>query len=176
MKANSVTIRRWFDRHLHIRDGAMMQTVLPATLSQRATGAVIMPNLADPISTVKKATAYREIHRIRVRKYATSGDRRFGAGTDSAAHDETAKSRCYGCAAGIFTAERAVERYTTVFDEDNALEHLGPFLSENFLHIYGMEVSSEMMTVERVPCLIPEKVGPVQVFQGGTELPWKLVG
>jgi dihydroorotase len=176
MKANSVTIRRWFDRHLHIRDGAMMQTVLPATLSQRATGAVIMPNLADPISTVKKATAYREIHRIRVRKYATSGDRRFGAGTDSAPHDESLKSRCYGCAAGIFTAPVAVEMYTTVFDEDDALNHLGPFLSENFLSVYGVKVSKETMTIERRTLDIPEKIGGVQVFKGGSKLSWKLLG
>jgi dihydroorotase len=60
MKENSVTIPRWFDRHLHIRDGEMMKTVLPCTLNQRATGAIIMPNLADPISTIKKAKAYRE--------------------------------------------------------------------------------------------------------------------
>jgi dihydroorotase len=66
--------------------------------------------------------------------------------------------------------------YTTVFDEDNALEHLGPFLSENFLALYGMEISSEMMTIERETLVVPQKVGGVQVFKGGTELPWRLVG
>ena len=119
--------------------------------------------------------AKREKHRQKVRTYVTSGNPRFGAGTDSAPHDEMAKSRCYGCAAGIFTSEGAVERYTTVFDEDNALEHLGSFLSKNFVSLYGMKVSSEMITVERVPYLIPQKVGSVQVFQGGVTLPWKLI-
>lgn len=343
-----VTIPRWFDRHLHIRDDEMMKTVLPCTLKQRATGAIIMPNLADPISTIEKAKAYRdritalldgsdfvpcmtlyltddispeevvrgfkegvwravklymanqqglggttgshagvknlrgryrvfeamerhkipllghfeaveegvdefdreiysverdlkpilksfpglpvvfehltdgraadfiaevdhdihatvtthhlminrnamfwggmnpvhyckpvpkrEIHRVKVRRYVTSGNRRFGAGTDSAPHDESFKSRCYGCAAGVFTAPTAVELYTTVFDEDNALEHLGPFLSENFLHLYGMEVSSETMTIERSGLVVPQKVGTVQVFKGGSALPWSLVG
>ena len=84
---------------------------------------------------------------------------------------------CYcGCAAGIFTAPIAVELYTTVFDEDRALQHLGPFLSENFLDIYGMDVSSEKMTIERTPLTVPLKVDRVQVFKGGLELPWKLVG
>lgn len=348
MKENSVTIPRWFDRHLHIRDGKMMETVLPSTLRQRATGAIIMPNLADPISTIEKARAYhdrimallgdsdfvpcmtlyltddirpeevvrgfregvwravklymanqkgqggttgsahgvknllgrypvfeameehkipllghfeaveedvdefdreivsvdrdlkpilrsfpglpvvfehitdgcaaefvaehdhpgglfatvtphhlminrnamfwggmspghyckpvpkREMHRQKVRQYVTSGNRRFGAGTDSAPHDESAKSRCYGCSAGIFT-ETPVELYTTVFDEDNALRHLGPFLSEDFLHIYGMEVSSETMTIERGTLVVPQKVGNVQVFRGGETLSWKLI-
>jgi dihydroorotase len=124
-----------------------------------------------------KPVPKREKHRLLVRKHVTSDDRgRFGAGTDSAPHDETlAKSQCYGCAAGIFTAPVAVELYTTVFDEDNALSKLGGFLSENFLDIYGMEVSSEMMTIERSPTHIPQKVGPVQVFKGGTTLPWKLI-
>lgn len=350
MKENSVTIPLWFDRHIHFRDGEMMKTVLPCTLDQRATGAVIMPNLANPITTIEKAKAYRdritrllngsnfvpcmtcyltddtspgevvrgfkegvwravklymadqkgqggttgsahgvrnlrgrypifeameehripllghfeavekdvdefdreivsvdrdlvpilrsfpglpvvfehltdgraadfvaaggddhpgglyatvtahhlminrgamfrggmnpghyckpvpkrEEHRVKVRRYVTSGHPLFGAGTDSAPHDERAKSRCYGCAAGIFTAKTAVELYTTTFDEDNALKHLGPFLSNNFIGLYGMEVSSETMTIKREPLLVPQKVGDVPVFMGGSTLPWKL--
>jgi dihydroorotase len=123
-----------------------------------------------------KPVPKRETHRKKVRQYVTSGNRRFGAGTDSAPHDESVKSRCYGCAAGIFTAPSAVELYTMTFDEDNALEHLGPFLSENFLALYGMEVSLEMMTIARGTLVVPQKVGGVQVFKGGAELPWKLVG
>ena len=118
----------------------------------------------------------REEHRQKVRKYVTLGHPRFGAGTDSAPHDESAKSRCYGCAAGIFTAPAAVEMYATVFDEDGALDKLGPFLSENFLDLYGMEVSPEKMTIRRTPLVVPNKVGTVQVFKGGTTLPWKLIG
>jgi dihydroorotase len=121
-----------------------------------------------------KPVPKREKHRAKVRRYVTSGNRRFGAGTDSAPHDKSAKMRCCGCAAGIFTAPCAVELYTTIFDEDGALEHLGPFLSENFLHLYGMEVSQEMMEIENIPLQVPEMIGPVHVFKGGTELPWKL--
>jgi len=123
-----------------------------------------------------KPVPKREEHRLKVRKYVTSGNRRFGAGTDSAPHDEEAKSRCYSCAAGIFTAPAAVEMYATVFDEDDALDHLGPFLSENFLGLYGMGVSKETMTIERAPLQVPRAVGTVRVFKGGTELPWTLVG
>ena len=104
-----------------------------------------------------------------------TGNRRFGAGTDSAPHDESAKSHCYGCAAGIFTAPLAVELYTMIFDEDNALEYLGPFLSENFLGLYGMEVSSETMTIKLETFVVPQKVGEVQVFKGGSVLSWRLI-
>ena len=123
-----------------------------------------------------KPVPKRETHRQKVRQYVTSGNKRFGAGTDSAPHDEGKKSRCYGCAAGIFTAPVAVEMYITVFDEDGALKHLGSFLSENFVNLYGMEVSRQMMRIERSPRLIPEKIGTVQVFKGGSTLPWKLIG
>lgn len=123
-----------------------------------------------------KPVPKRETHRAKVRRYVTSGNRRFGAGTDSAPHNERAKSHCYGCAAGILTSPTAVELYTMIFDEDNALQHLGPFLSENFLELYGVEVSSKMMTIERGPLVVPLRVGGAQVFKGGTELPWRLVG
>lgn len=57
----TLQIRRWFDRHLHLRDGDMMADVLPCTLSQRATGALVMPNLIpDPVITVDRAFAYRQ--------------------------------------------------------------------------------------------------------------------
>lgn len=122
-----------------------------------------------------KPVPKREVHRKKVREYVTSGNPRFGAGTDSAPHDEKFKTRCCGCAAGIFTAEIAVEMYTTAFDEDDGMEYFGAFLSENFLGIYGMKVSSELMTVERTPMQIPKKIGNIRVFNGGATLPWKLV-
>jgi dihydroorotase len=346
---NSVTIPRWFDRHLHVRDGEMLQIVLPCTLKQKATGAVIMGNLQPPdeTSTIEKALAYknriiaamppgsdfvpcmtlyltdaitpeevergfdigawdavklyladqngeggttgshagvrnlpgrypvfeimerrgipllghfeaaeadvdefdrevvsmerdllpmvktfskmpivvehitdgrvadfvatgqhlvnatvtahhlminrnamfqggmnpghycrpvpkREKHRERIRRYVTSGNPHFGAGTDSAPHNEGKKSLCYRCAAGIFTAPKALEMYTTVFDEDGGLENLGPFLSENFLYVYRVAPSTQTMTLVREPEEVPQTVGPVQVFKGGTVLPWKL--
>jgi hypothetical protein len=117
----------------------------------------------------------REVHRQKVRKYVTSGLGRFGAGTDSAPHDQSAKSRCHGCAAGIFTAYSAVELYTKIFEEDGALENLGAFLSTNFLHVYGVEPSNEMMTIRRQPNAIPATLDGIPVFMGGDVLSWKVV-
>lgn len=121
-----------------------------------------------------KPVVKREAHRIKVRKYVTSGDRRFGAGTDSAPHDETAKARLCRCAAGIYTAKGAVSHYITIFDEENALQHFGRFMSENFLHVYGRQVSSRKMKLIREPNILPEKVGNVHVFKGGEEILWKI--
>ena len=53
-----LTIRRPDDWHLHLRDGAMLEAVLPDTVARFAR-AVIMPNLAPPVTTSGAAIAYR---------------------------------------------------------------------------------------------------------------------
>ncbi|PTE21708.1 dihydroorotase [Cereibacter changlensis JA139] len=55
----SLTIRRPDDWHLHLRDGAMLQAVLPETTRHFAR-AIIMPNLVPPVVTAAQAMAYRE--------------------------------------------------------------------------------------------------------------------
>ena len=54
-----LTLRRPDDWHVHLRDGAMLQAVAPATARQFAR-AIVMPNLRPPITTVAAASAYRE--------------------------------------------------------------------------------------------------------------------
>jgi dihydroorotase len=58
-RADSITIRRPDDFHVHLRDGAMLQAVLPFTAAQFARG-VIMPNLVPPVTSVAAAASYRE--------------------------------------------------------------------------------------------------------------------
>ncbi len=55
----TLTITRPDDLHLHVRNGALLQTVLPHTARQFAR-AIIMPNLKPPVTTVAQALAYRE--------------------------------------------------------------------------------------------------------------------
>ena len=54
-----LTLRRPDDWHVHLRDGAMLQAVAPATARQFAR-AIVMPNLRPPITTVAAASAYRQ--------------------------------------------------------------------------------------------------------------------
>ncbi|MBC7756969.1 MAG: dihydroorotase [Bdellovibrio sp.] len=56
---NSITIIRPDDWHLHLRDGAALQAVLPDTARQFAR-AIIMPNLRPPVTTTALAIAYRQ--------------------------------------------------------------------------------------------------------------------
>ena len=54
-----LTIRRPDDWHLHLRDGAILASVLPFT-ARRFARAAIMPNLSPPVTTTAAALAYRE--------------------------------------------------------------------------------------------------------------------
>ena len=55
----TVTLRRPDDWHLHLRDGAALAAVLPFTAA-RFGRAIVMPNLAPPVTTTQLAAAYRE--------------------------------------------------------------------------------------------------------------------
>jgi dihydroorotase len=55
----TLTIRRPDDWHLHFRDGETMRAVVPWTARQFAR-AIVMPNLAPPVTTSALAAAYRE--------------------------------------------------------------------------------------------------------------------
>jgi dihydroorotase len=51
------TLRRPFDAHLHLRDGAMMRAVLPDS-ARLCAGALVMPNLVPAVTTRALAQAY----------------------------------------------------------------------------------------------------------------------
>ncbi len=55
---STISITRPDDWHLHLRDGAALAAVLPATARQFAR-AIVMPNLRPPVTTAAAALAYR---------------------------------------------------------------------------------------------------------------------
>lgn len=56
---DTITIRRPDDWHVHLRDGDMLKMVAPYTARQFAR-AIIMPNLAPPVTSVAQAAEYRD--------------------------------------------------------------------------------------------------------------------
>jgi dihydroorotase len=56
--SQTLTLRRPDDWHLHLRDGAMLAGVLPA--SRDFARAIVMPNLVPPVVTAAEARGYRE--------------------------------------------------------------------------------------------------------------------
>ena len=56
--SDRLVLRRPDDWHVHLRDGAMLKAVLPATARTFAR-AIVMPNLRPPVTSVDEAVAYR---------------------------------------------------------------------------------------------------------------------
>src|SRR5712671_1000197 len=121
--------------------------------------------------------AKRERHRLALRRAATSGDKRFFLGTDSAPHALPTKETACGCA-GIFTAPCALEIYTEVFEEEAALDRLEAFTSLNGPQFYRLPPNDARITLRREPFVVPELVGQgdnaVVPFRAGETLRWRL--
>ena len=121
--------------------------------------------------------AKREIHRLALRQAATSGDAKFFLGTDSAPHPIHDKEKDCGCA-GIFTAPVAIEIYTQVFDEENALDKLEAFASLNGPRFYNLPPNEDRVTLRREPMQVPNAItgdaGAVQTFLAGQTIGWRI--
>lgn len=121
--------------------------------------------------------AKREHHRLALRKAAVSGSSKFFLGTDSAPHAVSAKETACGCA-GVFCAPHALESYAKVFDEENAMDRLEAFASENGPRFYGLPLNEERITLEREDQTVPARIsaGGTEIlpFHAGASLGWRL--
>lgn len=117
-----------------------------------------------------------------IRHAITSGKqrRKFGAGTDSAPHTQTAKQSVGSCC-GCFNATNAVEFYTMVFDEMEMLnDEVGikifeEFMSVNNLWIYGLHPSDKLIELRKEKQIVPELVsGDIRPFKAGQVIPWTM--
>ena len=120
--------------------------------------------------------AKREVHRLALRKAATSGSAKYFLGTDSAPHDKAAKESACGCA-GIFNAPFAMESYAAVFEEEGALHRLEAFASENGPRFYRLPLNEDRVTLERVDTAVADllELDGVSVvpFHAGETLGWR---
>lgn len=146
-------------QHLHINRNAMFQ------------GGIRPHAYCLPV-------AKREMHRLALRKAATSGSPKYFLGTDSAPHAKSAKENACGCA-GIFNAPFALESYVAVFDEERALDRFEAFASENGPRFYGLPLNNNMITLARetidVPDLLDLGGTPIVPFHAGEKLGWRLL-
>jgi dihydroorotase len=145
-------------QHLHINRNAMF------------TGGIRPHAYCLPV-------AKREVHRLALRKAATSGSSKYFLGTDSAPHDKSAKESACGCA-GIFNAPFALESYAAVFEEEGALDRFEAFASENGPRFYGLPLNEERIILERTDIVVPELLAleglDVVPFHAGETLRWRL--
>ena len=121
--------------------------------------------------------AKRESHRLALRAAATSGDRRFFLGTDSAPHVDPLKECACGCA-GIYTSINTMSCLAHVFEQESALDKLEAFTSLNGPAWYGLSPNADTITLVRrdTPISYAAKIetgaGPVTVFDPMFEIFW----
>lgn len=123
--------------------------------------------------------AKREVHRLALRRAATSGSTRFFLGTDSAPHAVGDKESACGCA-GIFNAPFAIESYARTFEEEGAIDQLEAFASENGPLFYGLPLNEDRIRLERASHQVPEMIAAagtqVVPFHAGQTLAWRFTG
>ncbi len=121
----------------------------------------------------------RDVHREALRAAATSGNPRFFLGTDSAPHPVNEKESACGCA-GIYTAPAALELYTEVFEEEQALDRLEAFAAFHGADFYGRERNSARIELVRESWTAPARheFGGDEVIpiRAGENIRWKLAG
>lgn len=98
----------------------------------------------------------RDTHQQALIEAATSGDKKFFLGTDSAPHVRSGKETSCGCA-GIYSAPAAIELYAEVFAERNALDKLENFASFNGADFYRLPRNSEQITLLAQEWTMPEQ-------------------
>jgi dihydroorotase len=86
--------------------------------------------------------------RLAIRKAATSGNRKFFFGSDSAPHPDKKKVSTLG-KAGIFNAANALSCLAAVFEQEGKLEQLEAFVSLNGSAFYGVSPNLQTITLRR---------------------------
>jgi dihydroorotase len=120
----------------------------------------------------------RETHREALVKAATSGNKKFFLGTDSAPHAQHTKENACGCA-GCYTAHNAIELYAEAFEAAGALDKLEGFASFHGADYYGMPRNTARVTLRKQEWEVPASIGfgehRLVPLRAGEKMKWKLV-
>jgi dihydroorotase len=119
----------------------------------------------------------RETHREALVIAATSGNRKFFLGTDSAPHAQHTKENACGCA-GCYTAHAALELYAEVFEQAGALDKLEGYASIFGADFYGLPRNTRKITLRKETWQVPATVGfgehRLVPLRAGETMKWKL--
>jgi dihydroorotase len=119
----------------------------------------------------------RNIHQQALIEAATSGNKKFFLGTDSAPHAKGRKESSCGCA-GSYTAHASLELYAEAFEAAGKLENLEAFASFNGADFYGLPRNSDTVTLVKEEWSVPESMpfgsDTVVPIRGGETISWKV--
>lgn len=170
--------------HITTKDASDFVAAAPANVAATITPQHLMLNRNDLLAGGIRPHNYclpvlkRNTHQQALRATVATGSSKFFLGTDSAPHYKHLKETACGCA-GCYSAHSAIELYTTVFEELDALDKLQGFASEHGANFYGLPVNQGTITLKKETWQIPETVllpdgNTVVPFLAGTMLDWKL--
>ncbi|PIV14285.1 MAG: dihydroorotase, partial [Gallionellales bacterium CG03_land_8_20_14_0_80_55_15] len=129
--------------HITTLDAAQFVASAPATLAATLTPQHLLYNRNAMLAGGIRPHYYclpilkRETHRVALVKAATSGNKKFFLGTDSAPHAQHTKEAACGCA-GCYTAHTALELYAEAFEVAGVLDKLEAFASFYGADYYGL--------------------------------------
>ena len=160
---DTLTLTRPDDWHLHLRDGAVLNSVLPDTARQFAR-AIIMPNLKPPVTTTALAGAYRE--RILAARPAGSDFEPLMTLylTDVTPPAEIAKAKASGVVQGVklYPAGATPNRESGVTDSRRCDETLAEMARLGMpLLIHGEVTDAEIDVFDREAVFIDRILGPL---------------
>lgn len=108
---------------------------------------------------------------------ATSGNKKFFLGTDSAPHARSTKENTCGCA-GIYSAHAAIELYAQVFDSVGCLDKLEAFASHHGADFYRLPRNTTTITLQKKPWRVAETLPfgneMLVPLLAGEEIAWSL--
>ena len=171
--------------HITTKDAAQFVTDAPANIAATLTPQHLLYNRNAMLAGGIRPHFYclpilkRETHREALVKAATSGNKKFFLGTDSAPHAQHTKENACGCA-GCYSAHSAVELYAEAFEAAGALDKLEAFASFYGADFYGLPRNTEKITVRKEEWQVPASVGfgehRLVPLRAGEKMKWKLVG
>lgn len=120
----------------------------------------------------------RNTHQQRLQEVVASGSTKFFLGTDSAPHAKHTKENSCGCA-GCYSAWGALELYTQLFEELDALDKLEGFASFYGPDFYGLERNTKTVTLIRKEWQMPTEISlengdSIVPFFAGQTLNWQI--
>lgn len=163
MTPDTLTITRPDDWHLHVRDGAVLADVVPATARQFGR-AIIMPNLRPPVTSTGQALAYRE--RIRAARPPGSDFEPLMTLylTDRLPPEEIRRAKEAGIVAvKLYPAGATTHSDAGVTDLANTYETLAAMQREGLpLLVHGEVTDPEIDLFDREKAFIDQKLIPLR--------------
>lgn len=112
--------------------------------------------------------------RLALRSAATSRNRKFFFGSDTAVWAIDDKQAVEGCA-GVFSAVGMVPRLVQIFEGMGALDKLPDFMSRFGAEFYGLPPNEGTLTVIRENWEVPLEYHGARPYLAGKTLPWKVL-